>query len=84
VAGGGTGGFPPGGGCNFEVGADEVGTDDDVVTLGFLVNAGCAGDLLVEDIEEVCMGCKELLEVLVLGGSIGAGCFPFDMGGVAV
>jgi len=84
VAGGGTGGFPSEGGCGAEVGTDEDRTDGDAVPLGFLVDGSCAGNLLVEDIEEVCVGCEEQLEVLVLGGSIGAGCFPFDMGGVGI
>ena len=83
--GGGSGGFPPGGcGGSLKVGIDEEGADDDAVPLGFLVDASCAIDLLVEDIEEVCVGREELPEALVLGSGIGAGCFPFDTGGVAV
>jgi len=79
------GGFPPGG-CSgsFKVGADEEGTDGDAVPLGFLVDASCICGLLVEGTEKVCVGHEELPEALVLGGGIGAGCFPFDTGGVAV
>ena len=83
AAGGGFGGPPPGGWRGFEVGADEEGTDSDAVPLGFLVGGGCAADLVVEDIEEVCVGLEELLVVWVLGGGgTGAGCFPLDTGGV--
>jgi len=82
VAGGGTGGFPPGGGCGAEVGANGIGTDRDAIPLGFLVNGGCAGDLLAEDIEEVCIGHEELPEALVLGGGMGMGHFPLDTSGV--
>jgi len=81
AAGGGTGGFPPGGcGGSFEVDAGRLGLVGGVFPLGFL--DGGAGDLVVEDNAMVCVGCREELEVLVFGG--GAGTFPFDMGGVAV
>ena len=82
AAGGRTGGFPPGGGCSAEVGANGIGTDGDAVPLGFLVNGSCASNLLAEDIEEVCMGHEELLEALVLGSGMGMGHFPLDTGSV--
>ena len=83
AAGGGLGGFPPGGGRGFEVDIGGEGAAGGVAPLGFLVGGGCATDLAVEDIEEVCVGLKELLDVWVLGGgSTGAGCFPLDTGGV--
>ena len=82
-AGGGFGGPPPGGGRAFKVDAGEEGAGGGAVPLGFLVSGGCAEDLVVEDIEEVCAGLEELLVVWVLGGgSMGAGCFPLDTGGV--
>ena len=81
VAGSGLGGFPPSGGA-FEVVAGVAGADNDAVPLVFLVDGSCTGDLLVEGTEEVCVGRKELLDALVLGGGMGAGCFPLDMGGV--
>jgi len=81
AAGGGTGGFPPGGcGGSFEVDAGGLGLVGGVFPLGFL--DGGADGLVVEDNAAVCVGREEELEVLVLGG--GAGAFPFDMGGVAV
>ena len=81
AAGGGLGGFPPGGSA-FEavVGAAEV--DDDAFPWVFLVGGGCARDLLVEDTDGVCVGREELLDALVLVGGMGAGCFPLDTGGV--
>ena len=83
AAGGGFGGPPPGGWCTFGVGADEEGAGGGAVPLGFLVGGSCAVDLVVEDIEVVCMGHGELLDVWVLGGGgTGVGCFPFDTGGV--
>ena len=83
AVGGGFGGPPPGGWRGFEVGADEEGTGGGAVPLGFLVAGGCAVDLVVEDIEEVCVGLEEPLVVWVLGGGgTGAGCFPLDTGGV--
>ena len=81
AAGGGLGGFPPGGGA-FEVVVGAVGADDDAVPLVFLVGGGCAGDLFEEDTKEVCMGREELLDAFVLVGGMGAGCFPLDTGGV--
>jgi len=81
VAGGGLDGFLPGGSA-FEVVAGVAGADDDAVPLVFLVNGSCASDLLVEGIEEVCVGREELLDALVLGSGMGAGCFPLDTGGV--
>jgi len=81
-AGGGAGGFPPGGcGGSFEVDAGRLGLVGGVFPLGFL-GAG-AGDLVVEDTAVVCVGRGEELEALVLVGG-GAGAFPFDTGGVAV
>jgi len=84
AAGGGARGFPPGGcGGSLEVDVDGLWPINDVVPLGFL--DGGTGDLAVEDSEVVCVGHREeLAEALVLGGGAGAGCFPFDMGGVAV
>jgi len=82
AAGGGTGGFPPGGcGGSFEVDASRLDLTSGVVPLGFL-DSGTSG-LVVEDNAAVCVGCGEELEVLVLVSG-GAGAFPFDMGGVAV
>jgi len=81
AAGGGAGGFPPGGcGGNFEVDAGGLGLTGGVVPLGFL--DGGAGGLVVEDSAAVCVGRREELEVLVLVGG-GASAFPFDTGGVA-
>ena len=80
AAGGGAGGFPPGGcGGSFEVDVDGLEPDADGVPLGFRDDAGCTGGLVVEDRD---VGFGEELEVFVLGGR--AGAFPFDMGGVAV
>jgi len=82
AAGGGTGGFPPGG-CsgNFEVDAGGLDLTGGVVPLGFL--DGGTNGLVVEDNDVVCVNHREELEALVLAGG-GAGAFPFDMGGVAV
>jgi len=82
AAGGGTGGFPPGG-CSgsFEVDAGGLDLTSSVVPLGFLGDG--ASGLVVEDNNVVCVGRREELEALVLVCS-GAGAFPFDMGGVAV
>ena len=81
--GGGFGGPPPGGWRTFGAGADEEEAGGGAVPLGFLVGGDCAADLVVEDIEEVCVGLEELLVVWVLGGGgMGAGCFPLDTGGV--
>jgi len=78
--GGGTGKFPPGGcGGSFEVDADGLGLVGSVVPLGFL-DGGTDG-LVVEGSGMVCVGHKEELEALVLGGG-GASTFPFDTGGV--
>ena len=63
AAGGGFGGPPPGGWRAFEVGANEEGADGSAVPLVFLVSGGCAVDLVVGDIEEVCAGLEELLDV---------------------
>ena len=83
VVGGGFGGPPPGGWRAFGVGADEEEEGGGAAPLGFLVGGGCAGDLVAEDIEEVCVGLEELLEAWVLGGGgTGAVCFPLDTGGV--
>jgi len=82
AAGGGAGGFPPGGcGGNFEVDAGGLGLTGSAVPLGFLDSG--AGGLVVEDNAAVFVDRGEELEVLVLVGG-GAGAFPFDMGGVAV
>jgi len=82
AAGGGAGGFPPGGcGSSFEVDAGGLGLAGDALPLGFLV--GGAGDLVVEDIAAVCVGHGEEREVLVCVGGR-AGTFPFDTGGVAI
>jgi len=82
AAGGGVGGFPPGGcGGSFEVDASGLGLTGGVVPLGSLDSS--AGGLVVEDNAAVCVGCGEELEALVLVSG-GAGAFPFDMGGVAV
>jgi len=82
AAGGGAGGFPPGGcGGSFEVDAGRLGLADSVFPLGFL--DGGAGGLVVEDNAMACVGCGEELEALVLVGG-GASAFPFDTGGVAV
>jgi len=82
AAGGGTGGFLPGG-CSgsFEVDASGLDLTGGVVPLGFL--DGGTGGLVVEDNAMVCVGHGEELEALVLVGG-GAGAFPFDTGGVAV
>ena len=82
AAGGGAGGFPPGG-CSGSFEADAGGLDltGGVVPLGFL--GGGASGLVIEGNDAVCVGRREELEVLVLAGG-GAGAFPFDMGGVAV
>jgi len=82
TAGGGTGGFPPGG-CigSFEVDAGGLDLTGGVVPLGF--RDGGTGGLVVEDNDAVCADYGEELGVLVLAGG-GAGAFPFDMGGVAV
>ena len=82
MAGSGTGGFLPGGGCGAEVGVDVEGADSNAVPLVFLDDDGCVWGLVVEDIEEVCMGHEELLEAFILGSGMGAGCFPLDTGGV--
>jgi len=83
VIGGGFGGPPPGAWHTFGVGADKEEAGGGAVPLGFLVGGSCAVDLAVEDIEEVCMGLGELLDVWVLGGGgTGAGCFPLDTGGI--
>ena len=83
AVGGGFGGPPPGSWHDFGAGADEEVTGGSAVPLVFLVGGGCAKDLVAEDIEEVCAGFEELLAVWVLGGGgMGAGCFPFDTGGV--
>ena len=85
AAGDGFGGPPPGGWRAFEVDAGEEGAGGGAVPLGFLVCGGCAADLVAEDIEEVCVGLKELLVVWDLGGGgMGAGCFPLDTGGVGI
>jgi len=82
AAGGGAGGFPPGGcGGSFEVDAGGLGLAGSALPLEFL-DAG-AGDLVVEDIAAVCMDRGEELEALICVGGR-AGAFPFDMGGVAV
>jgi len=82
AAGGGTGGFPPGGcGGSFKVDVDGLDLTGGVVPLGFLDSG--TGGLVVEDNATVCVGRGEELEALVLAGG-GAGAFPFDMGGVAV
>jgi len=82
AAGGGAGGFPPGGcGGSFKVDAGGLDLTSSVVPLGFL-DSGASG-LVVEDNAAVCVDCREELEALVLVGG-GAGAFPFDMGGVAV
>jgi len=82
AAGGGTGGFPPGGcGGSFEVDAGGLDLTGGVVPFGFL--GGGAGGLVVEDNAAVCVGYREELEVLVLVGG-GASAFPFDTGGVVV
>jgi len=82
AAGGGAGGFPPGGcGGSFEVDAGGLGLVGGAFPLGFL--DGGAGDLVVEDIAVVCADRGEELEALVHVDG-GAGAFPFDMGGVAV
>ena len=79
---GSTGGFPPGG--PEEVGADEREADDDVVPLVFRASGGCTFGLVV-DSEEVCKGLREVLEECTLGvGSMGAGCFPLETGGVGI
>ena len=81
---GGLGGFPPGGGA-FEAVGGVVGADDDIFPLVFLASGSGAADLVVEDIEEVCVGLEEPLVVWVLGGgSMGVGCFPLDTGGVGI
>jgi len=82
AAGGGAGGFPPGG-CSgsFKVDAGGLGLTGGIVPLGFL--DGGASGLVVENNAVVCVGCEEEPEALVLVGG-GAGAFPFDMGGVAV
>jgi len=80
AAGGGAGGFPPGGcGGSFEVDVDGLEPDADGVPLGFRDDAGCTGGLVVEDRDA---GFGEELEAFVLGG--GASAFSFDTGGVAV
>ena len=84
VASGGLGGPPSGGGCDFEVDTDKEGAGGSAVPLEFLVDGGCAKDLVVEDTEEVCVGLKELLDIWVLGGGMGVGCFPLDTGGVGI
>ena len=85
AAGGGTGGFPPGGcGGSFEDDINGLVSINDVAPLGFLDGVGGTGGLAVEDSDMVCMGCEEELDALVLAGSGGAGAFPFDTGGVAV
>jgi len=82
AAGGGAGGFPPGGrGGSFEVDAGGLGLTSGVVPLGFL-DVG-AGGLVVEGNAAVCVGCGKELEALVHVDG-GAGAFPFDTGGVAV
>ena len=81
AAGGGLGGFPPGGGA-FEAVVGAAGVDNDIFPLVFPVDGGCAGDLLEEDTEGVCVGREEPLDVFVLVGGMGAGCFPLDTGGV--
>ena len=79
----GFGGPPSGGWHAFEVDVDGKGAGSSAVPLGFLVDGSCAADLVAEDIEEVCVGLKELLVAWVLGGGgMGAGCFPLDTGGV--
>jgi len=55
---------------------------DNVVPLGFLDSVGGVSNLAVEDSNVVCVGHEELPEALVLGGGIGVGCFPFNMGDV--
>jgi len=85
AAGGGTGGFPPGGcGSSFEVNVNGLLLINDVVPLGFLDGVGSTSGLAVEDSEVVCVGCREELDALVLVGGGRAGAFPFDMGGVVV
>jgi len=63
AVGGGFGGPPPGGGHGFEVGADEEGAGSGAVPLGFLLDGGCVGGLVAEDIEEACVGLEEPLVV---------------------
>jgi len=85
AVGGGTGGFPPGGcGGSFKDDVNGLGLIDNVVPLGFLDGVGGTSNLVVEDSDVVCVGCREELDALVLVGGGGAGVFPFDMGGVAV
>jgi len=49
----------------------------------FRACGGCTFGLVAEGSEEVCEGLRELLEECILGGDgVGAGCFPFDTGGV--
>jgi len=82
AAGGGAGGFPPGGcGGSFEVDAGGLGLAGGAVPLGF--PDGGASGLVVEDNATVCVGRGEELEACILGGGR-AGVFPFDTGGVAV
>ena len=83
TVGGGFGGPPPGAWRTFGAGADKEEAGGGAAPLGFLVDGGGAADLVVEDIEEVCAGLEELLDVWVLGGGgMGVGCFPLDTGGV--
>ena len=83
MAGGGTGGFPPGGG-GTKVGTGGLGTGSGAVPLGSPDDVGCASGLLDESTEKACVGHRELPDALVLGSTLGAGCFPFDTGGVAI
>ena len=83
AVGGRFGGPPPGGWRTFGADADEEGAGGGAVPLGFLVGGSCAADLVAEDVEEVCVGLKELLDIWVQGGGgMGAGSFPLDTGGV--